>query len=173
MPERATVPVPVSPAALRHALSQFAAGVTVITTRWQEVAHAMTATAFCSVSLEPPLVLACVSHVSRFHAAITGSRVWAVSIMAAGQEPLARHFAHRGRDLLTQFDGVATTAAPVSGAPVLCGALTWLDCRTYAQHEAGDHTVVVGQVLAVGDEPAGGEPLAYYRGNYHRLTTDM
>lgn len=168
--EPLTGPAAVSPAALRSALSHFAAGVTVVTTRWQGVAHAMTATAFCSVSLDPPLVLVCVGHASRFHAAVTAAGVWAVSMLAAGQEPLARRFSRRGRDLLTQFDGVGTEPAPVSGAPILTGVLTWLDCRTVDQHVAGDHTIVVGEVLRVGDEEPLGAPLAYYRGNYHRLT---
>ena len=168
--EPSTGPAALSPAALRRTLSHFAAGVTVVTTSWQGVAHAMTATAFCSVSLDPPLVLVCVGHASRFHAAVTGSGMWAVSMLAAGQEPLARRFAHRGRDLLTQFDGVETEPAPVSGAPILAGALTWLDCRTVDQHGAGDHTIVVGEVLRVSDDERHGAPLAYYRGNYHRLT---
>lgn len=168
--ERPTGPGVVSPAALRRALSHFAAGVTVVTTRWQGVAHAMTATAFCSVSLEPPLVLVCVGHSSRFHAAITASGLWAVSMLAAGQEPLARRFSHRGRDLLSQFDGVDAEPAPISGAPILAGALTWLDCRTRNQHAAGDHTIVVGEALRVSDDEPLGAPLAYYRGSYHRLT---
>lgn len=159
----------VSPAALRHAMAQFAAGVTVVTTRWQGIAHAMTATAFCSVSLEPPLVLVCVGHSSRFHAAVTGSGQWAASVLAADQDQIARHFAHRGRDLLTQFDSVPSRPAPVTGSPLVLGALTWLDCRTYATHHGGDHTIVVGEVLQTAEIGPRAEPLTYFRSRYAGL----
>ena len=70
-------------------------------------------------------------------------------MLAADQEPLARRFADRGRDLLTQFDGVATRRRRLR-VPPLDGCLVWLDCRTYAQHDGGDHTIVVGEVRHAG-----------------------
>ena len=73
----------------------------------------MTATAVSSVSLVPPLILVCVSRSSRFHTAIMEADAWCVSLLTADQEPLARHFANRGRDLLTQFDHVPVH--PVAG----------------------------------------------------------
>lgn len=158
-------------------MAHFAAGVTVVTTVRDGLAHALTATAFASVSLEPPLVLVCVGKASRFHSAVLGGTgMWAVSLLAADQEALARHFARRGRDLVGQFDGIATTRAAHSGAPVLTGALAWLDCATTAQHDAGDHTIVVGKVLATGDGSSGGfngqdrPPLTYYRSTYLGLS---
>lgn len=160
----------VSPDALRTTMAQFAAGVTVATTVWDGVGHALTATAFASVSLEPPLVLVCVSKSSRFSQAVLGGHSWAVSLLAADQEGLARHFANRGRDLLTQFDRTEHRPAPHSGAPVLVGALGWLDCVTVAEHDAGDHTVVVGRVVATGTESIPGGPLTYYQGTYHTLS---
>ena len=76
------------------------------------------------------------------------AEAWCVSLLAADQEPVARHFSNRGRDLLTQFDHVPISrVTDVSGAPRLDGALAWLECITYAQHDGGDHTIVVGQVL--------------------------
>jgi flavin reductase (DIM6/NTAB) family NADH-FMN oxidoreductase RutF len=158
----------VTPEALRHAMSQFAAGVTVISAVTGGIAHAMTATAFCSVSLEPPLCLVCVAKSSRFHAAITTARRWAVSILAADQEPLARHFSHRGRDLLTQFDTVPHRAAPSSGAPLILGATTWLECVTYAEQDGGDHTIVLGEVIWAADATLDTAPLTYYRGSYQQ-----
>ena len=86
-------------AEFRQTMAAFASGVTVVTTRWQGVGHAMTATAFCSVSLDPPLVLVCVSRQSRFHAAVTQADGWSVSLLNAGQEGVARHFANSGRRL--------------------------------------------------------------------------
>lgn len=148
-------------------MAQFAAGVTVVTAMVGGVAHAMTATAFSSVSLEPPLCLVCVSKTSRFHAAITTTSGWAVSILAAEQEPLARHFAHKGRDLLTQFADVPHRFAPFSGAPLLIGATTWLECVTYAQHDAGDHIIVLGELIWAEDANPDVEPLIHYRGSYH------
>ena len=156
----------VSPDDLRHAMSHFASGVTVVTARVNGVAHAMTATAFSSVSLDPPLCLVCVGKTSRFHAAVDATDRWAVSILAADQDPLARHFSHSGRDLLTQFAQVAHENAPLSGAPLIVGATTWLECVTYAQHDAGDHTIVVGEVVWVADPQPGAPPLTHFRGAY-------
>ncbi|HET9649795.1 MAG TPA: flavin reductase family protein [Microlunatus sp.] len=161
--------VGVTPDALRHAMSQFAAGVTIVTAVLDGIPHALTATAFSSVSLDPPLCLVCVGKSSRFHAAIIGARRWAVSILAQDQEPIARHFAHRGRDLLTQFDHVPHRPAPNCGAPLIEGATTWLECVTSAEHEAGDHTVVIGEIVWVADATADALPLTHYRGNYHHL----
>jgi flavin reductase (DIM6/NTAB) family NADH-FMN oxidoreductase RutF len=160
-----------SPEALRHVMGQLASGVTVVTAVRDGVRHAMTATAVCSVSLEPPLILVCVSKVSRFHAAITDTDAWAVSLLAEGQAAIARHFANRGRDLSTQFDAVPHSLAPDSQAPLVDGALGWLDCTTVATHDGGDHTIVVGQVVSASGlgelEVSGGtDPLVYFRGSY-------
>jgi len=156
-----------SAAALRQVMSRFASGVTVVTALRDGVAHAMTATAVCSVSLEPPLILVCVSHASRFHQAITIATGWCVSLLADDQEPVARHFANRGRDLETQFDGVPHTLSELSAAPVLDGALAWVECTTYAQYDGGDHTIVVGRVeRASTNETEQAGPLTYYRGSY-------
>ncbi len=152
--------------ALRHVMSAFIAGVTIVSTIWEGVPHAMTATAFTSVSLEPPLVLVCVSHESRFYAAVLGAGRWAVSLLRSDQEQIARHFANRGRDLKTQFDHVPHWRAPASGAPLIEGAHAWLDCDTHATYDGGDHTIVVGQVIRASREAPSGWPLAYYRGSY-------
>ncbi|MDX6322841.1 MAG: flavin reductase [Propionibacteriaceae bacterium] len=158
-----------SPERLREVMAEFAAGVTVVTTVWQGMPHAMTATAFSSVSLTPPLVLVCVGKSSRFHHSVTQAGTWAVSILSADQVQIARHFSHSGRDLATQFDGVPHTPAPHCGAPVLDGAQGWLECVTYDKHDAGDHTIVVGRVLATSVESADSAPLTYHRGTYSRL----
>lgn len=147
-------------------MADFASGVTIVTARWAGTAHAMTATAFCSVSLEPPLVLVCVSRTSRFHAAVIQAGHWAVSLLDHDQELLARHFSNRSRDLATQFDAVPHHEGPVTGAPVIDGALGWLECETYATHDGGDHTIVVGRVLGTSEESSRDHPLTYYRGTY-------
>lgn len=157
---------PASAAALRQTMANFASGVTIVTTQWQGVAHAMTATAFCSVSLDPPLVLVCVSKASRFHQAVMSAGGWAVSLLSGDQEALARHFSNRGRDLRTQFDRVPHTLGALTGVPVIEGALAWLECETYAQHDGGDHTIVVGRVRQTSDHTFPDRPLTYYRGTY-------
>ncbi len=153
--------------ALRFAMSHFPSGVTVVTALVDGMAHAMTATAVCAVSLQPPLILVCVGHSSRFHAAIRSVDRWAVSILTDRQASLAKHFSRRGRALETQFDGIDHAPAPYSGAPVLAGCLVWMDCRTHAIHDGGDHSIVVGELLAVSEESAPAHPLSYYRSFYH------
>lgn len=157
--------------ALRHVMGHFATGVTVVTALRHGVKHAMTATAVSSVSLVPPLILVCVNRSSRFHAAIMEAESWCVSLLNADQEPVARHFANRGRDLLTQFDHVPFTPSPGSGTPIIDGALAWMECVTYGRHDGGDHTIVVGELVQASgrtsEEAAERRaPLTYYQGTY-------
>jgi flavin reductase (DIM6/NTAB) family NADH-FMN oxidoreductase RutF len=162
--------------ALRRVMSQFSSGVTIVTALRHGIKHAMTATAVCSVSLTPPLILVCVSHSSRFHEAITEADAWCVSLLSADQEHLARHFANKGRDLLSQFDSVEHRPSPLSGTPLIDGALSWMECVTYAQYDGGDHTIVVGELVhasgASHDENNGRAPLTYYLGSYSPKASD-
>jgi flavin reductase (DIM6/NTAB) family NADH-FMN oxidoreductase RutF len=163
-PRPRTEEIPPQSEVLRQAMSRLSTGVAVVSAAWQGRLHAMTATAVCSVSLEPPLVLVCVGRASRFHAAITGSSRWGISLLAEDQVDLARHFADRGRDLLVQFDDVPHVRGTTTDAPLVEGALAWLECATWATHDGGDHSIVIGQVL---DGAAGpGAPLTYFRGRY-------
>ena len=153
----------------RGALAAFATGVTVVTTRGQEHAYGMTANAFSSVSLDPPLILVCVMALSEGHKLIEENGVFAVNILAAEQEPLSRFFASkdrpRGRDA---FGDIAHSSA-VSGAPVLDGSVAYLDCALHASHEAGDHVIFIGEVLALefSHEVA---PLLFHAGGYRYLS---
>lgn len=134
------------------------------------VAHAMTANAFTSVSLDPPLVLVCVDKGVRMHDAVLECGFWAVSVLADSHQEIAERFAKSGRHLRSQFDGVATAAGPKTGCPLIEGALSWLECRTWATYEGGDHTIVVGEVLSLGtDEPVDPAALIYYAGKYRAL----
>ena len=137
-------------AAFRRAAGQFASGIVVVTTRG---GHAMTVSAFTSVSLDPPLVLFCAEKIARFHDAVLAEGSWAVSILAEDDEKTARWLATRGRPLDGQLDGVAHHPGPATGAPLLDDALAVLECRTTAVHDAGDHSIVVGQVEAVAGPP--------------------
>jgi flavin reductase (DIM6/NTAB) family NADH-FMN oxidoreductase RutF len=158
----------VDQASFRRAAGQFASGIVVVSTRG---GHAMTVSAFTSVSLDPPLVLFCAEKIARFHDAVLAEGSWAVSILAEDDEKTARWLAIRGRPLDGQLTGVAHHPGPVTGAPLLDGALAVLECRTTAVHDAGDHSIVVGQVQAVASpaDPAERGPLVHYSGAYHRL----
>lgn len=170
-----TDPLRVTPEAFRHALAHWSTGVAVLACRLEDQVYAMTVTSLASVSLTPPLVLVSVGRQSRCHDPIIRAGSWAVSILAADQGDLGRRFAAPGRAYEAQFVGVAATDAPFSAAPVLDGCLAWLDCQTVALHEAGDHTIVVGEVAHTGPLYSGGdglsessvrEPLTYYRSSF-------
>ena len=136
----------VDQASFRRAAGQFASGIVVVTTN---SGHAMTVSAFASVSLDPPLVLFCAEKIARFHDAVLAAGSWAVSILAEDAEKTARWLATRGRSLEGQLDGLARHPGPVTGAPVIEGALAVLECATTAVHDGGDHSIVVGEVLGV------------------------
>lgn len=150
----------------RLALGRFVTGVTVVTTRSGGHDHAMTANTFTSVSLEPPLVLVCVEEEARFHDAILDSGEWGVSILGAGRRATADWLSTRGRPLHGQLDRVPHVRGTMTGAALLEGALATLECRTVATHPAGDHTVVLGQVLSVRVPEHPDDALIYYRSRY-------
>ena len=153
------------PDTFRSVLGRFASGITVVTARGDDGEdYGMTISAFCSVSLVPPLVLICVDHAASMHPMLLGTTHFAVNILAAHQEPLSRRFS--GPDEHTRFDGVGY-ARGLTGVALLEDALAHIECRRIAQHPAGDHTVVVGAVetaTAYSDRP-----LLYYRGGYAQL----
>jgi flavin reductase (DIM6/NTAB) family NADH-FMN oxidoreductase RutF len=158
----------VDPASFRRAAGQFASGIVVVTTA---SGHAMTVSAFASVSLDPPLVLFCAEKIARFHDAVLAAGSWAVSILGEDAEKTARWLATRGRPLEGQLEAAPHHPGPVTGAPVLDGALAVLECVTTAIHDAGDHSIVVGRVAGVAfpaDRRPGG-PLVHYSGGYRRL----
>ena len=134
----------------RSALGAFATGVTVITTRGEEHAYGMTANAFSSVSLDPPLVLVCVKTGAEGCEHIERNRCFAVNILGAHQEPISRYFSSkdrpRGRDA---FRDVPHTIV-ATGSPILDGVVAYLDCQLHAAHDAGDHRVYIGEVLDLG-----------------------
>ena len=153
---------------LRRALSAFATGVTIVTTRGPAGDHGMTANAFSSVSLDPPLVLVCVARDSSGRTVIAGNGVFAVNVLAAEQEELSRRFARRERPRGTAtFTGVEHRAES-TGSPVILGAAAYLDCRLQATHQAGDHVILVGSVERLGRDEAAA-PLLFHGGRYREL----
>jgi len=157
--------------ALRRTLGAFATGVTVITTHGEADAYGMTANAFSSVSLDPPLVLVCVISGTRGAETIERNAAFAVNILCADQEPLSGYFASRDRPGgRAGFAEVPHTTA-VTGSPLLLGAGGFLDCRVVDRHEAGDHVIFIGEVVALGVDPDV-RPLLFHHGRYRMLRDD-
>ncbi|MEW2545837.1 flavin reductase family protein [Streptomyces sp. NPDC047002] len=159
-------------------MSRLAAGVVLVTAREAPLAEdgprgedaGMTATAFLSVSLDPPLVLVSVRTGSRMDDLLEEQPLWGASLLAESQRHIAGRFAMKGRlsDRLL-FQDVPYRRGELTGAPLVRGALAALECRTEQRVAAGDHTLVIGRVLAAEVPHAEGGPLAYYRGRYRRL----
>jgi flavin reductase (DIM6/NTAB) family NADH-FMN oxidoreductase RutF len=155
----------IDPDSFRSVLGRFASGITVVTTRDGEGRDVgMTVSAFCSVSLDPPLVQVCVDHAASLYAALVVSTRYGVSILAAEQEALSRRFATA--ESTRRFDGIGYRRGE-SGVLLLDDALAHLECRIVASHDTGDHTMFVGEVESATARNA--RPLLYYRGGYAQL----
>jgi len=154
----------IDPTSFRRALGQFATGVTVVTTR-DASGHplGLTVSAFCSVSLHPPLVLVCVDHRSEANAAMRESGLFAVNVLGEEQEDVSRRFAAPGRAKLEAFPFVDGR----HGLPLVPGALAHVECRVRSFHDEGDHAVWVGEVRSLSAHP--GRPLLYHSGSYRTL----
>ncbi len=145
------------PVDFRNAMARFASGVTIVTTRAGDNLVGFTASAFSSLSLDPPLVLVCLEKKADSWEAFMAAERFAVSILAAGQWDLAIRFATKGID---KFDGAPMTTGELTGLPLIAGAIVHLECRIYDRPDAGDHTILVGEVLrAVNTD---GEPLLHF-----------
>lgn len=157
----------IDPDLFRQVMSQFATGITIVTTRAGEEIHGLTANSFCSVSLEPPLVLVCVDKSAHSHDLIAAGHNFAVNILKASQENLARRFATNNLPADERFAEIPFRAE-ITGAPILLESLGWLDCRLFAMHPGGDHTIYVGEVLALGRNQDD-EPLLYFQSGYQKF----
>src|SRR5687768_9288613 len=141
--------MPVDRQLFRHALSQFASGITVITTRDAlGRAYGLTVSAFASVSLEPPLVLVSIDQRSDAHPGFREGRLFAVSILAEGQDEVSRRFAYRSDDRFS-----SPLQEGELGLPLVPGALAHLECEVVTATEAGDHVIYVGRVLSARVQP--------------------
>ncbi len=155
----------ITPDEFRAALGRFASGVTVITVLTAEsVIHGMTANAFCSVSLRPPLVLVCIDHLAETYLHLRERGQFGVSVLKREQEALSEFFADPERNPDAAYRLGVQYRKMKSGVPVLVDVLANLDCRVVDAHAAGDHTIFVAEVREVllGE----GDPLLYFRGRY-------
>ncbi|HYT09150.1 MAG TPA: flavin reductase family protein [Mycobacteriales bacterium] len=161
---------PVGQRRFREAMSLFPTGVTLLTTRAVDgTDHGMTVNSFTSVSLDPVLVLVSVEHASRLHDAVLGSGLWGVSVLGEDAEHLSRRFARRGHDTTHALAEMPHHRGRRTGALLLDSALATFECRTRGAHPGGDHTVLVGEVLALATPSPQTPPLVWYRGRYVRI----
>jgi flavin reductase (DIM6/NTAB) family NADH-FMN oxidoreductase RutF len=156
--------MPIDKNQLRQVMGHFATGVTIITTLNKDgQLHGLTANAFTSVSLEPPLLLISVDKKAESYPAFEESKVFTVNILADGQEALSRKFAVSGGN---KFEGVAYRRG-ANGAAVLEGTLAHIECTLYAAYDGGDHSLYLGEIQEA--ETREGKPLVFYRGGYRAI----
>jgi 3-hydroxy-9,10-secoandrosta-1,3,5(10)-triene-9,17-dione monooxygenase reductase component len=150
--------------AFRAVLGRFASGVTVVTSLNKDGQdEGMTVSAFCSLSLDPPMVLFCVDRGASMYDSLASAPDFIVNILSETQEPLARRFS--GTDP-NRFDGIGYSRG-VSGVAILDDVLGYLECSRAAAHQGGDHCIYLGKVEAA--YSGEGRPLLYYRGGYAQL----
>lgn len=160
-----TVPASIEPGRFRGVMGHFGTGVTVLAAQHGEDLHAMTANAVTSVSLEPLLVLACISTRARMLPFIERSGGFSINVLTEDQEVLSRYFAGAWAQAPPEFRFV-----PWQGGPRLIGALAAIGCVTERTVEAGDHWVVLGRVVALQEGDPAARPLLFYAGAYRRLS---
>ncbi|MCC6524139.1 MAG: flavin reductase family protein [Polyangiaceae bacterium] len=154
--------MPVTPTEFKAAMGRFAAGVTVVTTMDATgKAWGLTVTAFSSVSLEPPLCLACIDRRAASLEVFRASRKLGVNMLAADQQELSARFASKLED---KFAGVAWAPGPVTGSPLLEGVVASLECRIVDFLGGGDHDILIASVETVTTRDA--LPLVYFQGRY-------
>ena len=154
----------VDPKELRRVMGHFATGVTVITTKdIQGVPYGLTANAFMSLSLDPPLALVGIDKTAQCYGCFDASKVFTVNFLSDEQEEISRRFATKGVD---KFAGLEWHEGS-NGAAILAGVIGYVECRIKENFEGGDHTLIVGEILKA--EATGGQPLLFFQGKYQRL----
>lgn len=157
--------MPITNDDFRAALGRFASGVTVITTcDAHGFPHGITVSAFCSVSLSPPLVLVCIEKTAGSHYAFVEKGFFAVNILRESQQHYSDQFASALPDKFADIDYYKNSV----GVPILKNSLANLECRVINMHDEGDHTIFVGQIeeTIVSD----GKPLIYFHGRYWKVS---
>jgi flavin reductase ActVB len=156
------------PADFRDAMACFASGVTIVTTRDSAGdAVGFTASAFSSLSLDPPLLLVCLQKDADCHAAFMTAEQFGVSILAQGQSSIALRFATKAID---KWDGTRSVPGRATGIPLIDGAAARLECRIHSRADGGDHTILVGEVLTA--DANGNEPLLHFNRSFGRFEED-
>ncbi|KPG95911.1 flavin reductase [Pseudomonas sp. RIT-PI-q] len=153
----------IEPLSFREALGHYASGITVITSHIDGEPIGFTCQSFYSVSMNPPLVSFSVMSTSASYPKIRQAGRFVVNILSGEQIKISNQFARRGTD---KWHGVEWQESPL-GNPIIVGSLHWLDCEIHAEHSAGDHLIVIGEVKALNlQETAATQPLLYFKGQY-------
>jgi len=152
----------------RNCLKRWASGVSVVTARRDGGIRGITVSSFCSVSLDPPLILVCIDRKSPSHDLIAQQGCFAVNILRQEQAQISDMAAGRLGEGSAHLEGIGFHSE-TTGAPILDESLAWLDCRLTGSHQEGDHTIYVGRVEAAGAAADAGEPLLYYSGAYRAI----
>jgi flavin reductase (DIM6/NTAB) family NADH-FMN oxidoreductase RutF len=162
-------PIPIGER-LRQSMRCWVTGVTVVTSRFEDAAHGMTANSFGSISLEPPLVTITMNNDTRTFAMVRRSGVFAVTVLSISQQHLAELFAGRVPDAGNRLAGLDTFVM-VTGAPLLAGGLAFVDCRVVHEYPMARSTLLIGEVVAAQTLPASEPilPLIYYNRTFHKL----
>jgi flavin reductase (DIM6/NTAB) family NADH-FMN oxidoreductase RutF len=160
----------VHPEDFKAALGSWCAGVTVVTTRQDDLVYGITVSSFTSLSLDPRLILVCLADSNRLPRMIEQTQRFAVSILAEGQEQVSSYFAVSGREPVPAFEEFGTIEW-YTGSPIIDGALAHLDCELHEAIHAGDHTIIIGHVLGAATQPEQ-KPLLYFRRAYRTVTTE-
>lgn len=164
MPERSDMTLPHSEN-FRNVLGRLPTGVVIVTGGDPEHPSGLVVGSFMSVSLDPPLVAVSPAKSSSSWPAVEAGGVFCANVLADGQEALARQFSTPGID---KFEGVGWEPAPATGAPLLEGVAAWIDCRIYKRYEAGDHWLVLGEVVELNVSGQGGA-LVFHGGAFRPL----
>jgi flavin reductase len=164
------------PQDFKSALGRFASGVTVVTIKTPDGDHGMTASAFCSLSLDPPLVLVCVKKGNHTHGLLEAAEGFGINLLGAEQVSISNRFAGwgfpEGQD---KWEDLEISRGEVSGAPLIGGSLAQLDCTLWSAQDGGDHTIFIGQVenaesFGERDDLA---PLLYFAGKYRGVGSSL
>lgn len=158
----------IEPLRFREALGHYASGITVIASHCEGEPIGFTCQSFYSVSTRPPLVSFSVMSSSYSYPKIRQAGRFSVNILSDDQVKISNQFARQGAD---KWSEVEWQESPL-GNPIIAGSLHWLDCEIHAEHAAGDHLIVIGEVKALNlQKAAARQPLLYFKGQYRNLTT--
>jgi len=153
----------------RDLCGRFATGITIVTMNDSGQVHGMTANAFTSVSLDPMLLLICVDKGASVYDALQRAGAFTVNILAEDQRDIASFFARHGREDDSDAMGGFPYREGKNGSPIMEGSIGWADCRFWNQTDAGDHTIVIGEVVDMELSQPDSEPLLYFASGYRNL----
>jgi flavin reductase (DIM6/NTAB) family NADH-FMN oxidoreductase RutF len=161
-----------NPSDFRKTMGCFATGVTIITVDLEDTVHGMTANAFASVSLDPPLVLVCVDRKASTHAHLHARKRFGINVLGEDQRAISEYYARAERDHEhAETEAGARFDRTKHGTPMLHGALAFLECRLHSAQVAGDHTIFIAEVEDVLVRE--GEPLLFFRGKYRKVGNEV